>query len=213
MSYCCFSKCSLVSNFTGYGSVIFIFSKFIDILYCSTLDCKSDGKSYGAQIDLKSDSIETSYINLTNGNAVYCCGIEYRNAISGYFKYQTLCQLEGSFLTSFTSINDIFVSYCNYVNDSINPVENGALIYTIRSNITISHFCFVSISIIGVFEFVYFAMPIGKVLLSNSLIDDNLFAYLDNATTNNVKIYDENSDKFTNTIYFVGKRKYWRFRK
>lgn len=83
--YCCYSKCSAEANsdssrYSGYGSVMLIFSKFVEISYSSTLDCPSEGKSYGAQIDLKSNSSIASNINLTNGNAEYCCGIEYRDS-------------------------------------------------------------------------------------------------------------------------------------
>lgn len=214
-SYCCYSKCSAYGTDkqgeAGYGPVMFIFAKTIEIFYSTAVECPVDNSdSYGAQFDLKSDTIRSSYINSTKGKSKYCCAMEYRQATGGHFKFQTFIQLEGGYLTSFTDLSqDLDISYCNYIKDTINPTSNeqnsnGAFIYVRSCNVHVSNFCFVEITINGGFDFVHFDGDNSKsIVLENSFMESGIADKLKGVTTKNISFYN-GGNKYTNEIELLG---------
>lgn len=107
-------------------------------------------------------------------------------------------------MTSFIGFYDIEICCCNYVNDTIQGIRfSSVLIYTSKSNVAISNFCLFGIEIIGEFNFVCFDDESCKVMLTDSIIEQNLLNYLTDVITDNIQIYDENSDKFTNTFHLL----------
>lgn len=210
-SYCCYSKCSAYGTSkereAGFGPVMFIFATSIEVFYSSSVDCPAEGNSYGAQFDLKSESIRSSYINSTKGEAEYCIAMEYRNAIEGYFKYQTFIDLTGGFLTSFTDIDKVLdISYCNYINDYIKKPkdQNGAFIYVRNCDVNINNFCFVGIKIDQGFDFVHFDNGGHSIILKNSYIEKSIESYLNGVTTIDVSFYPNEGEKYTNIIELLG---------
>lgn len=67
----------------------------------------------GAQFDIQCDNeVTSSNINTTGGKSKYCSGIEYRHSQIGHFKFQTVTEMRGKFVTSFASLTtevDIFM--------------------------------------------------------------------------------------------------------
>ena len=208
-SYCCYSQCSATGSgeVSGYGPVMFIFANEIEILFSTSVKCPVDGKSYAAQFDLKSYTIKSSYINSTKGTADYCCAMEYRMANQGYFRYQTFVDLTGCYLTSFTNIDKkLDISYCNYVNDTIRHIDNqkGAFIYVRKCDVYISNFCFVGINVDDNFDFVFFDGETKTITLDDSFIENSMKNHLNDVTTNNVTLYADNTEKYTNLIDLLG---------
>lgn len=112
--YCCYSKCSAQSAeggdkvvFSGFGSAILVAAAKTELNYSACIDCPNNDDnvvSYGAQFDIHTENIKSCFINATSGNS-YCCGsIEYRQASTGFYRYQTIANQRCAFATSFTSI-------------------------------------------------------------------------------------------------------------
>lgn len=151
--YCCYSSCSA----REYGSAALVAAQDLQLNYSSTLNCPGSGftSTKGAQFDLHSkgeySSIASSNINSTTGRSIFCASLEYRQAESGFFKFQTIVNQVGGFITSFTSLNaDVDISYCNIVNVTVTTgLEKGAppgVIHIRKKAITIDHFFFYGIT-------------------------------------------------------------------
>ena len=121
--YCCYFECSASTNNGGLGSAGHIAANDIQINYSTILTCKG----YGAQMDLDSQhSIATSSINVTSCESTYCASLEYRNAQTGYFQYQTICKNKGIFITSFSGLkHDVEISNCNFVTATVIATPSG----------------------------------------------------------------------------------------
>lgn len=157
--YCCYSSCSA----EGYGSAALIAAVNIQLNYSSTLNCPNkdrdtDGNyaATGAQFDLKASETDSPFIastsiNSTTGRSKYCASLEYRNANSGFFKYQTIVDQEGGFITSFTDLkNDVEISNCNIINVTIHGgLDKDAppgVVHIRHKGVTISNFFFYGVN-------------------------------------------------------------------
>ena len=147
--FCCYSNCAS----TDYGSAALIAATAIQLNYSATFDCPKDREAIGAQFDLQSnDYIGSNYINATTGNSKFCAGMEYRYAKSGNFRYQTIVNQKGAFITSFTdlTIDQISIAQCNFVNSTIhdsNTDPKSAVLHVRIKPIVISEFCFVNVMV------------------------------------------------------------------
>lgn len=147
--FCCYSNCAA----TDYGSAALIAATTIQLNYSATFDCPNNQQATGAQLDLQSnDYIGSNYINATTGNSKYCAGMEYRYAKGGGFRYQTIVNQKGAFITSFTdlTIDQILIAQCNFVNSTIydsNTDPKSAVLHVRIKPIVISAFCFINIMV------------------------------------------------------------------
>lgn len=154
--YCCYSNCQAFSrqefnpnnaSTSGYGPIMHIFANDSKLYYSSGTNSNSnENLFYGAQFDVTSLSIFSEYINSTGGKSHYCTGIEYRNSLQGYFRYQTFVGQEGRYINSFRDITfDIEISFANFVNVSIVTYNDGGIINANDCFITLFKICFVDI--------------------------------------------------------------------
>lgn len=106
-----------------YGAAMYIVSNETTLLYTSTIDCPGTdhSRSVGAQFDINSLNVTSKCINITGGQAIYCSGIEYRYATSGFFRFQSMSNGYGTYITAFSDIEiDSFsIDYLNYVANKI----------------------------------------------------------------------------------------------
>lgn len=157
VQYCCFQNC--YGNYNLYGVALFSASKKTTLYFTSTVNCPGFQKtpSSGAQFDMQSDSITSKYVNASQGYAFNCAGIEYRYTSSGFFKFQTICEMVCMFAIAYTDIDtdNLELSYSNIYNISLMiPGNNGTnsfdyypgIVYVINTDvIKIDHFCFFDI--------------------------------------------------------------------
>lgn len=165
--YCCYSFCTAIINSqnektAGYGSAVLVSATDINLNYSSTFQCPSKNKyledgsapSYGAQFDLKTTNIDSCNINATSGYSRACSAIEYRDATTGTFQFQTVVDQKGGFITSFTRLQgDVQISECNFINNTVkfkdfNPTL-CAVIHVRMKTVTIENFCFFDITFEG----------------------------------------------------------------
>lgn len=187
--YCCYSGCSAqiydTSNYdsyrySGYGSAILVASDNMELNYSAANECPrlNSDPAYGAQFDLKTADVKSCFINATSGDSICCAAIEYRNAASGFFSYQTIVNQVGAFTTSFNSLESpVNISSCNLVNNTlryISHVGHCSLIYVMFKDVIISNFV---------------------VLLSNidpSITDSNIPAYFAARNNDDITVTVEN---------------------
>lgn len=210
IQYCCFQECYATQE--GYfGAALFIASETTTLLYTSAVDCymkDTTHNMYGAQIDINSpNSIHSNNLNISGGRSIQCSGIEYRNIKAGTFKFQTIENLYGRFMTSFTGINqgeNLDISYCNYYKSTIWKKQsdndlNSAIVHSRKASITLSHFyiidttfeaddCFIfSINDGTIFaDFCYSNMNIGSdqsFRVNAATLGNNNQFYLNSMTT------------------------------
>lgn len=135
--YCCYSFCTAITadsddintrKVKGYGSAVLVSATDINLNYSSTFQCPSEdyypesnrAPSYGAQFDLKTTNIDSCNINATSGYSTACSAIEYREANTGTFQFQTVVDQKGGFMTSFTKlVGEVKISECNFVNNTV----------------------------------------------------------------------------------------------
>ena len=95
--------------------------------------------------------MSSQFINTTGGKAVYCGSMEYRNAKSGFFQFQTIVEMKCKYTISFTSveIEGMKIISCNLVKNNISKVDGEdaksnppALIFVIKNNVSIENFYF-----------------------------------------------------------------------
>ena len=167
--YCCYSFCSAVIDDpnspqkSGYGSAVLVSAHNINLNYSSTFQCPSkdtyektkDAPSYGAQFDLRIKNIDSCNINATSGYSRACSAIEYRDASTGRFQFQTVVDQKGAFITSFTTLTGpVSITECNFVNNTVKYISfnNGpdcAVIHVRMKTVTIENFCFSGITFEG----------------------------------------------------------------
>lgn len=152
--YCCYSSCYA----KGYGSAGLIAASDLQLNFSSTINCPdSENTADGAQFDLQSGSskspgsIASSNINSTTVHSKYCASLEYRNVKYGFFKFQTIVNHIGGFITSFTSLTEeVDISNCNIVNATLSHnLDNKAIpgvIHVRDKNIKVSEFFFFNIN-------------------------------------------------------------------
>ncbi|KAK8837521.1 hypothetical protein M9Y10_036519 [Tritrichomonas musculus] len=122
-NYNCFSDCNAL-----YGTAIHGMGKTIQIYYSGTTTSKSEG----AQMDINSDYIMSSHLNLTGGVSTYAGGMEYRHATRGKFQFQTLIGFYSCFTMALTETGTgLLVSDSNIVKCTLtnNPSEARPAIY------------------------------------------------------------------------------------
>lgn len=134
----------------------------VTFYYASTVDCPSKSslsKPKGAQFDILADSINSQFINVTGGKSTYCGGMEYREATSGFFQYQTIAKLDCKYAVSFTSvsIDGLKITSCNVYQNTVSraPGENEksnppALIFVRTKNCDVENFYFSQNNLNGV---------------------------------------------------------------
>ncbi|OHT03891.1 hypothetical protein TRFO_28799 [Tritrichomonas foetus] len=193
--YCCYSHCYAQrnDNGNGYGSAMLVAASTLKLFFSSSSECPDGSlQSTGAQFDLASTDIESRYINATTGNSVYCAGIEYRDATSGYFQFQTVINQKGGFTTSFTSVAmDVEISFCNFINETVYNLGDStpAVIHIRMQSIVIKNFVFAGITISSgrLVSLSGDTGSSGKTLtIENCLIDQNLdIGYLNGITYEN----------------------------
>lgn len=118
---CCFQDCFIFAeegkgeSNEKHGAAIYGAISNTIITYLSTIRCPGQDRTRhrGAQFDIQCDNeVTSSNINTTGGKSKYCSGIEYRHSQIGHFKFQTVTEMRGKFVTSFTSLTtevDIFM--------------------------------------------------------------------------------------------------------
>lgn len=209
--YCCFSRCLTIadSNQCGYGQAMFVFAEIIEIMYNTAVKCPPYSKSIGAQFDFTSEFINSSYINSTESSARYCVAIEYRVAKYANLRFNSLVDLKGGFINSFSYLDEISITFCNYVNNTIEQGNRvGGFFYIKHShrNICILNSCFARIYFeLENYGFIYDADSVTSlaVQLKDCLIEQSLINRLNKVVTENVVIYRSDQTKFTNMIDFL----------
>lgn len=153
IQYTCFSDCYTDNKpKEGYGAVMMMGAKSVTFYYASTVNCANHGnKPKGAQFDILSTSISSQFINVTGGKTIYCGSLEYREASSGFFQYQTITNLECKYATSFTSVDikGLAIRSCNiYKNTLLRPDGEDdksnppSLIFVRKLNLLVQNFYF-----------------------------------------------------------------------
>ena len=219
-SYCCYSKCSakitnVENSKSGYGSAMLISAKNIDLYYSSSNECPKgvDEQVYGAQFDLQSNVVKSSFINATSGNSKYCAAIEYRRASSGIFEFQTIVNQKGSFITSFTSVQlNVVISKSNFVNETIIEPEDasvlGGVIHIREFNINASDLCFLNINFNGTsdkMKFVSFNNGANSnCFLIGCTFDADYSEYINGLNIEDKKNYDDFYSTHTIDQLFLG---------
>lgn len=153
IQFCCFEHCFGYGkngdlNVPIYGSAAFLASNQTILYFAATINCSNTYEIEGAQFDIQAVNVTSHSVNITGGKALYCAGMEYRRAQTGYFKFQTIHDTYGSFVTAYTNIaiKEDQLSYCNLVNNTLRndkSVPHG-LIHAIGTSIEIQHFYFIS---------------------------------------------------------------------
>lgn len=155
IQYTCFQNCYL-TNSPGFGAALYMGAQDITFYYASTVDCHSksdqESPSWGAQFDIQANSSNSSqFINVTGGYSRYCGAMEYRHAVSGFFRYQTIIGMECKYSMSFTSvsIDDLSITSCNVFNNTLHTVEGEnensnppALIFVRLKDLLVENFYF-----------------------------------------------------------------------
>lgn len=221
--YCCYSECSaeIVEpnniQFSGYGSALFVASTKIELNYSSSFECPrfSTSKfSYGAQFVMQTEDAKSCYINATTGNSVCCAAIEYRNAKSGFFCYQTIVNQIGGFVTSFTNLfGPVNISCCNLVNNTIkytNVVPSCSIIHVRMKSVVISQFIVINTKFDGfdIPHHPYFASKEGDkvdeffITVVDCIIDGRLKneKYFNHVTTSMINFVDDVDSVSTHKI-------------
>lgn len=75
--YNCFHNC-FVDNSNGFGSSMIIGAEEISIQYSSSVNDNNNFENWGAKYDLLGHYIGTKHLNCSDGDSVYCGGIENR---------------------------------------------------------------------------------------------------------------------------------------
>lgn len=154
IQYTCFQSCYSLEP--GFGAALILGSKDVKFFYASTVDCpKHDAQnkqSFGAQFDILADSISSQYVNATGGNSIYCGAMEYRNATSGFFRYQTITKMNCKYAISFTAvdINNLTITTCNIFENSVHKAYNydnegsnpPALVFVQKKDLLVEDFYF-----------------------------------------------------------------------
>lgn len=214
--YCCYLQCSAhayeLGEKAGYGQATFIFSKHIELFYSSAVRCPHNTLSTGASFDLFSEDIKSRYINATESSSTYCASMEYRNAKTGFFQFQTFIKMKGGFMMSLTDFQDdqkLDISYCNFYDCTSTEIQDNTdqyscIIYVKKSPVVITHFCFVKMSIEKPekFSFVRFVDSNyqGTIQITDSKYEENLKNFM--IGFNNNEMY-QGEQRLTNTIYLL----------
>lgn len=154
IQYTCFQNCYTRTDNQGYGVALLMGADNVKFFYASTVNCPSANQKLpkGAQFDIYADSVSSQYINTTNGKAMYCGAMEYRNANQGFFQFQTIIGLNCKYTISFTSVSieGLEITSCNFVKNTINfpSTENAdfsppALVFVMDKNLVIENFYFI----------------------------------------------------------------------
>ena len=150
IQYTCFQNCYTRSNYS-FGSAIIMGAQEITLFYASTVNCPGHlGQTWGAQFDIMANqTINSKLVNATGGHSIFCGSIEYREAKSGFFKFQTITQMDCMYATSFTSVSieGLSISTCNVHNNTlrtnnIDNVHSPCLVFVREKNISIENFYF-----------------------------------------------------------------------
>lgn len=150
--YCCYSDCS-----GQYGGAAFVVSQNLELNYSSVVGNNSPTftQPHGAQFDLNATGslIGSEFVNVTGGLAKYCAAIEYRQAQNGFFRFQTLLNNTGSYISTFTKLDDqVDISYSNYINSHLQYDYDAAatsLIFVRQRSVTLSYISIQGLSFSG----------------------------------------------------------------
>lgn len=104
VQYCCFSYCYPtvypsvnVNNMGIFGSALLASSRVVILYFSSTSNCFNSNKNIpnqGAQLDLRSPKIMSQNANISGGNSKWCGSMEYRDTVQGFFKFQTIVEIQ-----------------------------------------------------------------------------------------------------------------------
>lgn len=135
--------------------------------------------------------------------------LEYRNTTKGHFTFQTFINLTGGYISSFTELKDqnnqMDMSYCNFVNTTINALDHqSSIIFVNNCSVCLSNFCFVGIEFENSsvnFSLVFFADDhITNVTLVDSFIDYEIRSKISNINTVSISYYTSAETKITNSF-------------
>ena len=149
IQYCCFQNCNNFIENTTFGVSVFAASTNITLFFSSTNNC-SFIRSAGAQFDIQSETTNSKYVNLTGGKSHYCSSIEYRFTTKGFFIFQTIFNTSSKYSIAFVQAvtNDITVSHCNFVSNTLYQSFPSAIklptpVYIAQNFIRIQSFYFI----------------------------------------------------------------------
>lgn len=195
-NYNCFSNCK-----ANYGSSIHGTAAKIEIYFSGTSNCIGweDSKESGAQMGIESKYIMSSNLNLTGGKSIYAGAMEYREAIDGFFSFQTIIDISSCFTMAMTKTGTgLFVTHSNIVGCKLtgNPSNSRPAIYFQNDeSSTVRNFCVFKCSVRdaysqkgfrGMFSSVdYFSQEDKGSITIENLITDLAF---DDVNYNNPKI-------------------------
>lgn len=178
IQYTCFQSCYLTDK-PGFGSAVIMGAKEVIFYYASTVDCPKssveNSTAWGAQFDIYAASISSEFINSTGGHSEYCGSMEYRNAKSGFFRFQTITKTTCKYVTSFTSVNitGLKITSCNIYQNVVQKAKKDwegagrpALVFVRINDLIIENFYF----------------------KENNLIDSGLFAEREHDNNINIKL-------------------------
>lgn len=191
IQYTCFQGC-YTDDGNGYGTALLMGADSITFFYASTVECPPNDNSIpkGAQFDILANSISSQFINATGGKSTYCGAMEYRNAIKGFFRYQTIAKLQCKYAIAFTSVNisGLTITSCNIYKNNIKRKQGEdekdnppALVFVRTNDLLVENFYFVENQFNGV----------GKLAAKEN--EDNLKITLLNcyADTGNQNCWDQ----------------------
>lgn len=187
IQYCCFCQCCPINQDNLLGVALFAAGVDTVFSFLSTVDCPLGNgvRAKGAQFDIQATNVRATNINISGGNSKYCGGIEYRNAIQGYFRFQTISNIAHCrFATCYTSvlIQDMQITHYIYDNNYLENMDTSitnalpALVHIRENDVKIDQFYFVNFK--GIPES-YLISKLAdsknnKVTLTNCLSDNSI---------------------------------------
>lgn len=149
--YNCFQNC-FVDNSNGFGSSMIIGAEEISIQYSSSVNDNNNFENWGAKYDLLGHYIGTKHLNCSDGDSVYCGGIENREKKFCIFEFNTLMLTKGKYAIAFNAfaddIDNFRISMCNIVHNvrlnrhNYTGSNPPGFIFYLGSSLLIDHFFF-----------------------------------------------------------------------
>lgn len=221
--YCCFQDCYPTGEKSDYlyGVALLIAGDETKLYYASTVNCpgfeEGRKKSAGAQFDIQADNVTSKFVNATGGHSQFCAAIEYRRASAGFFKFQTISDMNCMFAISYTDVvmDGLDLSMSNIFNITLKKNQyfadspfSGLIHVRQTKRLELSQFSFVDITFNTDSDDQSrivskgFGQPIVVTLIDcHYSCDDSKieYNYVENPTTCNL-INCHNESEYTNDI-------------
>lgn len=183
ITYCCFSECYCYDN-SRTSFVLVVSSSYTHFSFSNTKSCpgseEDSPRMDSSQISCPGDTVNLNHLNLTEGKSKYSGAIEMFEITDLTFEFNTFIKIQGSFITYFQYMNNIVISYLNYVGNIVFDLNDSGLypgiIFMGVGNLQIANTYFVNSIFTGrgevaVYDKIYFDYNDNYIKLSNCYAD------------------------------------------